>query len=383
VPSPEVYDVAVIGAGINGLACVHHLLERGVKRIALLEQFKALHARGSSHGFSRITRTTYSSPRYVELIQVAHREDWPRLERAAGKALLHPCAGAFFGPGIDVYLDSLRQVPEVLSEIDVLEPSEARRVFPAFRFPDSEHIVRDRSCAVVAARETLECLLERAMSAGVELREHCRVNRLGHGSGSLTLETSAGEISCGQLIVTAGPWTDRLVSPLSSRLRVAHQEVGYFAPGSSALPVWIYAGCKEDESFYGLPEFGRPGLKVARHRTGCHGDDAEAQRSPEISSGGLVDLEHFVARQFSQPLTCVGYEPCLYTNTPDEDFVLDHHPDDARIVIGAGFSGHGFKFGPLTGRILVNLLLDGHSSVAAFERHRGEFAFTKVAARWA
>ena len=380
------YDVVVVGAGINGLSSAYHLLSRGVGRVALLEQFELLHGRGSSHGYSRITRSTYNSARYADLVQTAHREDWPRLSRDTGATLLHPTPGCFFGPHLAPYLESLQAVPEALAQVNILSVKEGRKRFPFFRFPDTDHVVHDLSCSLIAARTTMESLAACASKLGCDIREGCLVESLDHSGSRLNLKTSQGSIECDRVILTAGPWIERLIPSLTPKLRVAHQDVGYFLPRTPNLeigpgnkfPVWVYAGKEHDDSFYGLPEYSRPGIKIARHRTGSHKDNPDRKIAPEMPPEVKADLESFAARQFAFPLENVGYEACLYTNTPNEDFLLDHYPGDSRIVIGAGFSGHGFKFGPLTGRILVGLLLDGSSGVEAFERHRSAFQISRA-----
>jgi sarcosine oxidase len=372
------FDVVVIGGGINGLSCVYHLLQRGVKRIALLEQLELLHAKGSSHGYSRITRSTYSNPKYVELIQTAHREDWPALSRSAELQFLHSCPGCFFGPHLTPYLDSLRSVPAAFEQVDLLDLAEGRKRFPFFLFPDSDYVIHDRSCSLIAAAQTMEWFAAYARTGGCQIEERCRVRGIDRSGTFLTLATDKGPIEAERTIVTAGPWTEKLLPQFGSKLRVAHQDVGYFVPQGSncdlalgaGFPVWVYAGREPDESFYGLPQYVRPGIKLARHRTGSHKDNPDRSVSLEMPAEVRLDLEDFAARQLAFPVESVGYEACLYTNTPEEDFILDHYPGDDRIVIGAGFSGHGFKFGPLTGRILVGLLLDGHSGVEAFEKCR-------------
>jgi sarcosine oxidase len=370
------YDVIVLGAGINGLSTAYQLARKKVGKLAVLEQFELGHVRGSSHGMSRITRSSYHCPKYIELIRVAHSEDWPQLAQQAQETFLHPTPGLFFGPGNGPYLESLKAIPELAEMIQVLEPKEARRVAPMFSFPDSEMVIHDLTCAVVAARQVMR-YLGLSVSRQAEVVENCRVQRIERGSEEIVLRTSKGPYSCGRLVVTGGGWLGSLFPEFAPKLQVAHQDVGYFSlQGGGDLPVWVYCP-REGDSFYGLPEFGRPGVKVARHRTGAQGDDPGRSIPEQMPAQVKAELEDFVSRQFVGSARCVGYEACLYTNTLNEDFVLDHHPQDERIVIGSACSGHGFKFGPLTGRLLCELLLDGRTSVEPFERHRECFRLSR------
>lgn len=367
-----VYDVIVVGAGINGLSAAYHLLRRGAGQIAVLEQFEIAHGMGSSHGASRITRSTYSTPKYVELIQVAHSQEWPRWARDAGREFLHPTPGCFFGPGNQAYIESLESLSELQLAVEILNPAQARVAFPGFAFPDSQLVVRDLTCAVVAAADTVRWLATQ-VARSAQLIENCPVLTIEPGKDLIRLHTAQGAFACERLVVTAGAWMGHLFPELAGRLQVAHQDVGYFAiEGADEFPVWVYCP-QEGDSFYGLPAFQRPGAKVARHRTGPQGDQPDRPIPKVMPATVQAELEAFVAAQFVNPATCVGYEACLYTNTRSEDFILDHHPDDPRIVVGSACSGHGFKFGPLSGRLLTELLLDGKTSLDVFEKHRDAF----------
>lgn len=407
------FEVVVIGAGINGLATAYWLQKFGVKSIAILEQYEIGHSRGSSQGFSRITRSTYSTPKYVEIMQQVHQLGWPQWEKDLGEQLLFPRSGCFFGPGLEPYLQSLQAVPEVLPYIDVVSAAEGRKLFPHFSFPDSPQVIRDRTCSLIGAQATCQALRRHFVAQGGQLLENTKVHTIFTGQAALgsnnpratfpewigdspvgyppvsegttlRLATAKGHIYCGKLVVTAGPWCGQLVSDRQGQLKPAHQDVGYFQFGSPSppygldnFPVWVYAGeggLAGDDTFYGLPEYHRPGVKVARHRTGSHQDDPDRAVSQHMPPKSLEDLMAFNQQQFAFPTTLSGYEPCMYTNTPNEDFLLDLHPGNPNIVIGAGFSGHGFKLAPFTGQVLAELLLSGKTSLACFEKYRQDFS---------
>lgn len=375
------YDVLVIGGGINGLATAYHLTLRQPGRVGLIEQFVLGHRRGSSHGQSRITRTTYSDVKFARLARVAHGQDWPALELAAGTRLIHQCPGCFFGPGAEGYWNGLEGQREGL---ELVEAGRARELFPLFGFPGGEPCVVDRTGGVVAAADALDALLRLGVQAGLDVRENCPVTQLDLTSDPLRVVTSQGVLSCGRLVVTAGSWTTRLLG-LHLPLVPVRQSVGYFrldaeppAVQPGRFPVWAYIGIEPNDFYYGLPEFGRPGVKAARHLTSLAADDPD-KVVEQVPLEALESLQAFLAAHFTVPiLERVGAETCFYTNSPTQDFLLDHLPLDSRVVVGAGFSGHGFKFGPLTGRILAGLCLDGVSGVEAFERHRGDYSFAAL-----
>jgi glycine/D-amino acid oxidase-like deaminating enzyme len=171
---------------------------------------------------------------------------------------------------------------------------------------------------------------------------------------------------------------------LGSHLSVARQTVGYFEfegpsenfrPGN--FPVWGTVGYNDDISHYGIPEFGRPGIKAARHVTRAVDDDPDELPNECANERAMRALEDFLGKHFHPKIVNVsGCENCLYTNTQNEDFILDHHPQQKRVVIGTGFSGHGFKMGPVSGRILAEMALQGTTSLPEFEHARGRFALS-------
>ena len=396
-----IYRAVVIGGGINGLSACNHLRRMGCAPLALVERFRIGHDRGSSHGVSRVTRSAYAEANYVRLMQVAHTQEWPRLESEIGRRLIYLTPGCFFGPRESKIEAYGRASQAVGADVDELNLAEARKRFPAFRFGENVVVLYDRTAGIIAASEVIAGLKQLCLAGGVELMEETRVLELdvdadpprivierfnGRDAGktaeghSRTTSTLRAE----HLIVTAGPWARELIPALRQRLRVARQTVGYFElegppenyrPGS--FPVWGNIGGEGDISHYGIPEFGRPGIKAARHVIHGVDDDPDDPPDERANERAMKALEAFLREQFRPRIKHVaGSENCLYTNTRSEDFILDRHPQQERVVIGAGFSGHGFKLGPVSGRILAELALEGSTSVPEFERARGLFAFS-------
>ena len=380
MPSDKVYGALVLGAGINGLATLYHLQARGVSPLGLVEQFSLGHDRGSSHGHSRITRSAYINEHYVRLMQVAHGQEWPRLERAFGKRFIHPTVGCFYGPPGSKYDNYLAAVSRVGVEVEEITPEAARKRFPAFRFVNTKGVLVDHTAGLVAAADTVQSLSGHACQHA-DVHDNTRVESIDVTQQPIRMVTSQGTLSTERLVITAGPWATKLLPFLRSRLRVARQSVGYFKLQGTRetyrlgqFPVWSFLGGKDSEGFYGLPEFVQEGIKVAHHITRGRDDDPD-QLPEQVEAAAIEELRQFIAEHFTAPLEhCVHTEFCHYTNTASEDFILDLHPENAAVAIGAGFSGHGFKLGPVTGRILTELVLDGKTSLPEFEAARGQFA---------
>jgi sarcosine oxidase len=383
------FGALVVGGGVHGLATAWQLARpraaggSGVERVALVERFRLHHDRGSSHGNARITRTTYSDERYVRLVGVAHREDWPRLERESERTLIHRCDGVFFGPPEG---DLARWAAAVAASgapgVERLEVREARRRFPAFAFPDAEFVLHDTTGGVVAAADTLLALDRRCRVEGVHVLEETRVLAIDPGSDPVVVETDRGRLLAERVVVTAGAWVASLVPAMRSAVQVSRQHVGYFDVGPAGdfgrLPVWVYLGDEARGLYYGLPAFGRPGIKAALHGVGAGDDDPETHPGPD--AGAIERVRRFLSSQLAVPVgDLLHAETCLYTNTPDERFVIGPLPGHPNVVVGSICSGHGFKFGPLAGRLLAELVVDGKTSVPEFERYRAEFAVPREA----
>jgi len=372
------FGALVVGGGVHGLATAWQLARRGVERVALVERFRLHHDRGSSHGFGRITRSTYSDERYVRLVGVAHAEDWPRLERESEQTLIHRCDGLFFGPPAG---DLERWAAAVAAGgapgVARLDVREARRRFPAFAFPDAELVLHDTTGGVVAAADTLLALDRRCRVEGVHVLEETRVRAIDPASNPVQVDTDRGRLLAERVVVTVGAWVAELVPAMRGAVSVSRQHIGYFDVGTAGefgrFPVWVYLGDEAHGLYYGLPAFGRPGIKAALHGVAAGDDDPEAHPGPDARA--IARVREFLASQLTIPVGEVLHaETCLYTNTPDERFVIGPLPGHANVVVGSICSGHGFKFGPLAGRLLAELVMDGRTSVPEFERHRATFA---------
>ncbi len=359
------HEALVLGGGVVGLSAAYHLARRGL-RVCLVEQHRLGHARGSSHGASRITRSSYADAVYVDLMRVANGEDWPSLEADAGEPLIRRMPGVFFGPRGGQFDAFAARASEGVTLVS--------RAVASARFPElrlSDDVLVDTTAGVIRADATCAALARAIVRMQGTILEETRVDRIDEGD-PIVLHTSRGPLVAERLVVAAGPWTPRLWPALATHLRPLRQDVGYFEVPRALGFVFVYLGATSDELRYVLPADGGAVLKAARHRTAGAVDDPDASRA--ASEGEVDEVEAFLRRALVEPPPRrVGSETCFYTCTPSEDYVLDRHPGNPRIAIGAGFSGHGFKLAPTCGRVLADLVTDGRS-FDAFERARAQFA---------
>jgi sarcosine oxidase len=210
--------------------------------------------------------------------------------------------------------------------------------------------------------------------------EETRVLAIDPSSDPVIVDTDRGRLLAERVVVTAGAWVSELVPAMRGAVVVSRQHVGYFDVGPAGalgrFPLWVYLGDPARGLYYGLPEFGRPGIKAALHGVSAGGDDPEAHPGPDARA--VERAREFLSEQLSIPVGEVLHaETCLYTNTPDERFVIGPLPGHPNVVVGSICSGHGFKFGPLMGRLLGGLAMNGSTGVPEFERHRDAFAWRR------
>jgi sarcosine oxidase len=323
-------DVVIVGGGLLGLSTAWAL--RGRRRVLVLERDTVGHARGGSHGPTRIFRLGYADPRFVAMAQQAARR-WSALETDAGVPLLHPTPQLTFGPGADAVFDALVGAGAPVERITSAAVAER---FPAFS--GRGDAVLETASAVIAADRTLATL---RAQAGAEVREHARVDRV----DAHHVELGGGIIEARVVVVCAGPWTRSLVPGVATVSTLEH--AGYVRAGAG-LPIFIDF---TEPAVYGLPTPGSDLYKVAVHHGGPAVDpDAEFAPDPAAIAG----LQRALADWFPDG-ELVRVDVCPYDNTADDDFIVRRI---GGVVVGAGTSGHAFKFGPLLGEQLAQLVFD-------------------------
>lgn len=369
------YDTIVLGLGGIGSGAAYWLARRGLRTLGL-EQFELGHARGESHDHSRIIRLSYHTPAYVRLAKEAYAA-WAEVEEDAEVRLVYKTGGLDLGPRDGAipllnYADSMRTCGVAFEELDA---DEIHHRFPPFRIGDDVHGLFQADGGIVAAELATATHQRLARTHGATLVENVRVDVIENRDGEVTLQTADARYRAASLIIATGPWTAQALQyfDFALPLEITKEQVMYFVPRDRVafelgrFPVWIWM---DDPSFYGFPMFGEPAVKVTQDAGGRAVDPNRRGFDPDPQITERVQaflLEHLPNALGPEHLV----KTCLYTLTPDRDFVVDTLPEYPNVHVAIG-AGHAFKFASLIGRVLSDLAIEGRtaSDISAFSISR-------------
>jgi len=359
----ETFDIMVAGLGANGSSALYHLAKTD-QRIIGIDKFTPPHTHGSSHGESRIIRQAYyEDPIYVPLLKKAYK-CWSELEQASNKKLFLRTGGLMLGPAhAEVVAGSKLSADSHHIPYEYLDAPGIRQRFPAFHATGDTVGILEKEAGILYPEACIETFLQQAAEKGAAIHYNESIQHIDPKPGGIRVNTTSNTYSVKKLILSIGAWTSRLVPDLNLPLSVHRQTLHWFTNAKTThresytpdhMPIysWEYA---PDKMFYGFPDIGT-GIKIARHHGGYPIDpDNLEQKVTNEEIQEVADLAR----------TYLGIDPvyqrsavCMYTNTPDGHFIIDHHPQHKNIVIASPCSGHGFKFSSLTGRLLSDMALD-------------------------
>jgi sarcosine oxidase len=359
------YDAIVVGCGSMGSAALFHLAGRG-RRVLGLEQFDVPNTLGSSVGTNRIIRLAYAEDsRYVPLLRRSYAL-WKELEDLAGERLLILTGGIDAGREDSATVTgSLRSCAEHDLRHELLDARALQQRFPGYSLPSDMVAVHQPDGGFLMSDRCVVAHITAALERGAEVhgREPVTMWESIDNGTRIRVRTADAVYHARSLVLTAGPWTANLVPQLQTLARAERQVLLWVQPKTpdyfraDRFPVFVVEA--PDERFYGFPAYGVPGFKIGKYHhlhqhvrpetvdRDCHPDDEAV-------------LREGIRRYFPDADgPTLAMKVCMFTNSPDEYFVIDRHPDVPTVAIGAGFSGHGFKFSSVVGEILADLALDG------------------------
>ena len=357
------YDVIVVGVGGMGSATSYYLARRG-KRVLGLERFGIPHSMGSSHGHTRIIRLAYyEHPSYVLLLKRAY-ELWREIQQTAKERLLHITASIDAGPEDSwVFKGSwescrLHDLPH-----EVLTGSELHRRYPGYHLPPNHLALVQPEGGFLTPEKCIVSYVMAAQARGAEIHARERALEWEPLEGGVRVRTDRGAYEADKLVVTAGAWDAELLDVLDGLAVPERQVLAWLQPTrperfqSDVFPVFNLL--VEEGRFYGFPVFGVPGFKFGKYH------HLEESVDPESLDREAHDYDEQLLRDFAEryfPDGCgptMDLQTCMFTNTPDNHFVIDLHPDYPQVSFASPCSGHGYKFASVIGEIMADLAQTG------------------------
>jgi sarcosine oxidase len=371
------YDTIVLGLGAMGSAALYHLAKRGQKVLGI-DQFSPPHMLGSSHGDTRVTRLAIGEgAHYTPLVMRSH-ELWREIERETGADLLTTTGGLIISSRAttsrmhvhDFFGTTVAAAERYGIAHEILDASAIRRRFPAFNISDDEIGYYEYEAGFLRPEACVAAQLSLAERYGAAISRNEKAAAFEEIDAGVNIKSDKNTYSADRLIVTAGTWLPQLISRTYARpFKVRRQVLYWFAPKGPVapyeigkFPIYIWEIQGRPQAIYGFPatDGARGGIKVATQQY-------ETETTPDDVDRTVSDEEMRAMHEYIAPYLpgfsekCVKAVVCLYTVTPDAEFVIDTHPDMPNVIIASPCSGHGFKHSAAIGEALSELAVDGKS----------------------
>jgi monomeric sarcosine oxidase len=366
--------IAVVGLGGTGSAALRFLARAGHHAVGY-EQFQIGHAHGSSHGESRIIRYTYPDLLYTQMMSDAYTL-WFELEKEAEENLFVRCGGLYFGDKNDEDVSATESsLIDANLPYERLNAEQTKEKYPAFHLQSNEEAVYQKDSGFLRATRCVQANIRLAKIHGAIIHDNVKVQGVYTKNAKTFVQSSLGEEEFDRVIVTAGPWMSSLFKHLNLPLTTTRQQIVYlhindhedYFQSNGIFPVWIDA----TENLYGFPSDGQiSGIKLAFHHHGEVISDLDAERSP-VDENYIEEIRRYAKKRFPNLGSQVTYsQTCVYTNTPNHDFIIDRVPDQSNVFLVSGCSGHGFKFTVLLGKLISMLATDDNGYQRDLQRFK-------------
>jgi sarcosine oxidase len=365
------FDVIVIGVGSMGAAACYYLASNGAKVLGL-EQFDIPNERSSHTGQSRLIRKAYfEHPNYVPLLEKAYK-NWKHLEEISSEQVYHQTGLLYAAPAGHSLLKGVRTSAEQYHiTLESFDENQLGSHCPSMKIPAGFQNLFEPEAGFITAEKALRLYAKKAADQGAMIKTNEAVQHWTNVADGIEVITGNEKYFAQKLVICSGPWASQMIPGLQRLLTVTKQVLSWVNVRADAMlhlgqqPCWILAVDDQPGIFYGFPilpadQFEGPtGFKLAHHFPGAATDPNLVNRETTADDTGrlVAIMEDFFPGVYKSIHTV---KTCLYTNTPDEDFIIDFLPGyDQKVIIAAGFSGHGFKFASVLGEILADLALQG------------------------
>ena len=362
----SLYDVAIIGAGTMGMAAGAFLAQQDAKTL-LIDAFDPPHLNGSHHGDTRLIRHAYGEGRQYVALVLRAQQLWEELERQTGSKIFEKTGVIGLGPKESPFLlETIAAARKYNLPLEILNSTEIKERWPGFSVP--EHFIGcfETESGIIYSENAIRAYKEIALANGAHFMPNTPVQHIDlHDAKGVKISTERTEFHAKKVIVTAGAWAARLLPDLKLPIQPTRKAVAWFqAPhalyDAAHFPSFYVED--HDKKFYGFPSLNGTGLKIGRSDGGQAIDPHLQKQNFGLYDADEGDLRHFLESYLPGANGKLEQgKTCLYTLSSDNDFIVDFHPENDRVIFACGFSGHGFKFGSVMGEVLSQMALAGRS----------------------
>ena len=357
-------SVIVVGAGVFGSSAALELRKRG-HEVTLLDPGPIPHVLASSTDVSKVLRMDYGEDEfYMELMEDAFK-GWEAWNQSWGIPLFHKtgilylAAGSMKPGGFEH--DSLELLRRRGHQPEHMQAEQLKQRFPAWDTAEFPEGYFNPIAGWAESGEVVARLISEAKTLGVKVMGSTAFSTtLDKGSKVVGVRTGDGEpLKADYVIMAAGSWTPSLLPDMEKYMWSVGQPVFHFLVEDKSVyqpPNFVtWSADIHNTGWYGFPALDDGTLKIANHGPGIR-QPADAPREVE------ADSEDIFREFFSKALPGLSDAPvisnrlCMYCDTWDTDFWIDHDPDRPGLVVATGGSGHGFKFAPMLGPIIADVV---------------------------
>ncbi|WP_251032731.1 N-methyl-L-tryptophan oxidase [Bacillus sp. ISL-7] len=372
------YDVIIVGAGSMGMAAGYYLSKLG-KRTLLLDSNDPPHSLGSHHGDTRIIRHAYGEGRKYVPLALRAQALWRELEQESGMDLFSPTGVLCVGAEGSLFIEEVvKSAKEFSLPLEILSSDEINVRWPGFKIPEGSVGCLEKNSGVLFSEECIRAYRRLGLANGMTLVPFTKVEKIEKFGEGAVVQTNSEQYAADYVVICSGAWTGKILEEtgLDIPLQPTRKTVSWFECDDLLYDASHFPAFTIDllnEHYYGFPNINGSGVKIGRHDGGEKVDPDCFNREYGVNSTDEDEARNFIKKYLPKangPL--IKGKTCLYTLTPDEHFIIDRHPSLSNVIIAAGFSGHGFKFASIVGKIICDLVTEGKTNddISMFSLHR-------------
>jgi len=358
------YDVIIVGGGSMGIAAAYYL-QKHQQNVLVVEQSTIPNTIGSHHGATRILRMGYGNGgQYVPILKEA-LQLWKDLEKETSKELYHPVGALSLGHKNSTFVKETIE-SSLVHDLphEQLTAAEMMDRYKGIRIPDDFVGCYDPLSGFLMSETCIKTYKEEAIKLGATVLENTAVTKINTVATHPVVETSSAIYETRKVIVTAGAWNGKLLADFELPMKPVRKTIGWYETDGQTytndFPVFVF-DTLHDGHFYGFPDYDGKGLKIGRMEGGDTVNPDAMERV--FTDQDSEELESFTSNYLPKVSSRrLDGKVCLFTNTPDDDFIVDFLNEQKNVIVAGGFSGHGFKFASVIGDILREMAIEGSTS---------------------